>query len=140
MIKHIAEKEALDFASKQEHKDKWHKDFYYWKRHLLALKNWPWLKKFYKGGKWLGHFDEELNGVYWYNLQGDEMYDGFLISSKVGVGIRLGRWLEKNIKYKTNWSCCSKQYVKFNERLGFEIKSMDNIEEQEVFLLCRKKY
>ena len=140
MIKNITEKEALDFVSKQEHKDEWHKDFYYWKRHLLALKNWPWLKKFYKGGKWLGHFDEELNGVYWYNLQGDEMYDGFLISSKVGVGIRLGRWLEKNIEYKTNWSCCSKQYVKFNERLGFEIKSMDNIEEQEVFLLCRKKY
>ena len=140
MIKHITEKEALDFASKQEHKDNWHKDFNEWKKHLLALKNWPWLKKFYKGGKWLGHFDEELNGVYWYNLQGDEMYDGFLISSKVGVGIRLGRWLEKNIKYKTNWSCCSKQYVKFNERLGFEIKSMDNIEEQEVFLLCRKKY
>ncbi|MGY9007833.1 MAG: hypothetical protein ACKVI2_04260 [Candidatus Pelagibacterales bacterium] len=140
MIKHITETEALDFASKQEHKDNWHKDFYYWKRHLLALKNWPWLKKFYKGGNWLGHFDDKLNGIYWYNLQGDEIYDGFLISSKLGVGIRLGRWLEKNIKYKTNWSCCSKRYVKFNERLGFEIKSMDNIEEQEVFLLCRKKY
>jgi hypothetical protein len=119
MIKNITEKEALDFVSKQEHKDEWHKDFYYWKRHLLALKNWPWLKKFYKGGKWLGHFDEELNGIYWYNLIEDEMYDGFLISSKVGVGIKLGRWLEKNIKYKTNWSCCDKRYVRFNERLGF---------------------
>tara|TARA_E500000331_G_C16596783_1_gene429830 strand:+ start:57 stop:479 length:423 start_codon:yes stop_codon:yes gene_type:complete len=140
MIKYITEKEALDFVSKQEHKDEWHKDFYYWKRHLLVLKNWPWLKKFYKGGKWLGHFDKELNGIYWYNLIEGEMYDGFLISSKIGVGIKLGRWLEKNIKYKTNWSCCDRKYLKFNERLGFKIKSIDSIEDREVILLCRKKY
>ena len=142
MIKHITEKEALDFVSKQEHKDEWHKDFYYWKKHLIALKNWPWLRKFYKGsGKWLGHFDNlELNGVYWYNLQQNEMYDGFLISSKIGVGIKLGRWLEKNVKFNKNWSCCDRKYVKFNERLGFEIKSIDDIEGREVFLLCREKY
>lgn len=140
MIKYISETEALDFVSKQEHKDVWHKDFYYWKKHLLVLKNWPWLKKFYKGGKWLGHFDEKLNGVYWFNLQEDEMYDGFLISSKPGVGIKLGRWLEKNINYKTNWSCCDRKYIKFNERLGFKIKSIDSIENREVILLCRKKY
>jgi hypothetical protein len=140
MIKYISETEALDFVSKQEHKDVWHKDFYYWKKHLLVLKNWPWLKKFYKGGKWLGHFDEKLNGVYWFNLQNDEMYDGFLISSKPGVGIKLGRWLEKNINYKTNWSCCDRKYIKFNERLGFKIKSIDSIENREVILLCRKKY
>ena len=116
--------------------------FLLWKKHLILLKNWPWLKKFYKGhGKWLGHFDDlQLNGVYWYNVVDNEMYDGFLISSKPGVGIRLGRWLEKNIKYKTNWSCCDRKYVKFNERLGFEIKSIDTIEKREVFLLCRKKY
>ena len=140
MIKYISETEALDFVSKQKHKDVWHKDFYYWKKHLLVLKNWPWLKKFYKGGKWLGHFDEKLNGVYWFNLQDDEMYDGFLISSKPGVGIKLGRWLEKNINYKTNWSCCDRKYIKFNERLGFKIKSINNIENREVILLCRKKY
>ena len=141
MIKHITESEALYFVSKQEKKDQWHNDFYFWKLHLIALKNWPWLKKFYRGGKWLGHFDDlKLNGVYWYNLIDDEMYDGFLISSKIGVGIKLGRWLEKNIKYKTNWSCCDRKYVKFNERLGFEIKSIDTIEKREVFLLCRKKY
>jgi hypothetical protein len=140
MIKYISETEALDFVSKQEHKDVWHKDFYYWKKHLLVLKNWPWLKKFYKGGKWLGHFDEKLNGVYWFNLQDDEIYDGFLISSKPGVGIKLGRWLEKNINYKTNWSCCDRKYIKFNERLGFKIKSIDSIENREVILLCRKKY
>ena len=140
MIKYISETEALDFVSKQEHKDIWHKDFYYWKKHLLVLKNWPWLKKFYKGGKWLGHFDEKLNGVYWFNLQDDEMYDGFLISSKPGVGIKLGRWLEMNINYKTNWSCCDRKYIKFNERLGFKIKSIDSIENREVILLCRKKY
>ena len=140
MIKYISETEALDFVSKQEHKDVWHKDFYYWKKHLLVLKNWPWLKKFYKGGKWLGHFDEKLNGVYWFNLQDDEMYDGFLISSKPGVGIKLGRWLEKNINYKTNWSCCDRKYIKFNERLGFKIKSINSIENREVILLCRKKY
>ena len=140
MIKYISETEALDFVSKQEHKDVWHKDFYYWKKHLLVLKNWPWLKKFYKGGKWLGHFDEKLNGVYWFNLQDDEIYDGFLISSKPGVGIKLGRWLEKNINYKTNWSCCDRKYIKFNERLGFKIKSIYSIENREVILLCRKKY
>ena len=141
MIKHITESEALYFVSQQEHKDDWHNDFYFWKKHLIALKSWPWLKKFYRGGKWLGYFDNlELKGVYWYNLIDEEMYDGFLISSKPGVGIRLGRWLEKNIKYKTNWSCCDRKYVKFNERLGFEIKSIDTIEKREVFLLCRKKY
>ena len=141
MIKHITESEALYFVSQQEHKDDWHNDFYFWKKHLIALKSWPWLKKFYRGGKWLGYFDDlELKGVYWYNLIDEEMYDGFLISSKPGVGIRLGRWLEKNIKYKTNWSCCDRKYVKFNERLGFEIKSIDTIEKREVFLLCRKKY
>ena len=141
MIKHITESEALHFVSKQEKKDQWHNDFYFWKLHLIALKNWPWLKKFYRGGKWLGHFDDlKLNGVYLYNLIDDEMYDGFLISSKIGVGIKLGRWLEKNIKYKTNWSCCDRKYVKFNERLGFEVKSVDTIEKREVFLLCRKKY
>ena len=141
MIKHITESEALYFVSKQEKKDQWHNDFYFWKLHLIALKNWPWLKKFYRGGKWLGHFDDlKLNGVYWYNLIDDEMYDGFLISSKIGVGIKLGRWLEKNIKYKTNWACCDRKYVKFNERLGFEVKSVDTIEKREVFLLCRKKY
>ena len=140
MIKYISETEALDFVSKQEHKDVWHKDFYYWKKHLLVLKKWPWLKKFYKGGKWLGHFDEKLNGVYWFNLQNDEMYDGFLISSKPGVGIKLGRWLEKNINYKTNWSCCDRKYIKFNERLGFKIENIDSIEDREIILLCRKKY
>ena len=141
MIKHITESEALYFVSKQEKKDQWHNDFYFWKLHLIALKNWPWLKKFYRGGKWLGHFDDlKLNGVYWYNLIVDEMYDAFLISSKIGVVIKLGRWLEKNIKYKTNWSCCDRKYVKFNERLGFEVKSVDTIEKREVFLLCRKKY
>ena len=141
MIKHITESEALYFVSKQEKKEQSHNDFYFWKLHLIALKNWPWLKKFYRGGKWLGHFDDlKLNGVYWYNLIDDEMYDGFLISSKIGVGIKLGRWLEKNIKYKTNWSCCDRKYVKFNERLGFEVKSVDTIEKREVFLLCRKKY
>ena len=46
MIKHITESEALYFVSQQEHKDDWHKDFYYWKKHLIALKSWPWLKKF----------------------------------------------------------------------------------------------
>ena len=141
MIKHITESEALYFVSKQEHKDEWHKAFYFWKKHLIAFKNWPWLRKFYRGGKWLGHFDNlELNGVYWYNLVDNEMYDGFLVSSKIGVGIKLGRWLNKNIKYETNWSCCDRKYVKFNERLGFEIKSIDSIEKREVFLLCRKKY
>ena len=142
MLKHITESEALYFVSQQNHKDEWHKDFYYWKKQLIALKNWPWLRKFYKGsGKWLGHFDNlELNGVYWYNLQQNEMYDGFLISSKIGVGIKLGRWLEKNVKFNKNWSCCDRKYVKFNERLGFEIKSIDDIEGREVFLLCREKY
>jgi hypothetical protein len=141
MIKHITESEALYFVRQQEHKDNWHKDFNLWKKHLIALKNWPWLRKFYRGGKWLGYFDNlELKGVYWYNLIDEEMYDGFLISSKPGVGIKLGRWLEKNIKYKINWSCCDRKYVRFNERLGFEIKSIDSIEKREVFLLCRKKY
>ena len=143
MIKHITQSEAFYFIENNENCHDWHKDFYLWKKHLLLLKNWPWLKKFYKGeGKWLGHFNDdlELDGVYWYNIQKEELYDGFLISSKVGVGLKLGRWLHKNIDYKINWSCCFKKYVKFNLRLGFDIKSVDTYNKKEVWLLCRKKY
>ena len=140
MIKEITQEQALEWVSKQDVEDTWHKDFNEWKKHLLVLKNWPWLKKFYRGGNWLGHFDDKLNGVYWYNIKGDEMYDGFLISSKPGIGIRLGRWLEKNINYKTNWSCCDRKHIKFNERLGFKVRDIDSIEDKEVVLLCRKKY
>ena len=143
MIKHITKSEAFYFIENNENCHDWHKDFYLWKKHLLLLKNWPWLKKFYKGnGKWLGHFNDdlELDGVYWYNIQKEELYDGFLISSKVGVGLKLGRWLHKNIDYKTNWSCCFKKYVKFNLRLGFDVKSVDTYNKKEVWLLCRKKY
>ena len=46
MIKHITESEALYFTGQQEHKDDWHKAFYFWKKHLRALKHWPWLRKF----------------------------------------------------------------------------------------------
>ena len=124
MIKHITESEALHFVDQQEHKDEWHKDFYFWKKHLIVLKNWPWLRKFYRGGKWLGHFDDlELNGVYWYNLIDDEMYDGFLISDKKtpGAGIKLARALTDvtTNQWTKNWSMCSDKYLKFNQRLGY---------------------
>ena len=141
MIKHIAESEALEFVSNQNHKDKWHSDFNMWRKHLIVLANkWPQLKQFYRGaGKWLGYFDKDLKGVYWYNICGDEIYDGYLISNKLGAGIKLGRYLDNKIIWKTNWSCCDRKYVKFNERLGFEVKDTGQIEDREVFLLWRQK-
>jgi len=141
MIKHISEIEALKFVKEQKHKNSWHDDFNKWRKHLIVLANtWPQLKKFYKGkGKWLGYFDnEKLVGVYWYNIQGDDIYDGFLISSKVGAGIKLGRYL-KTLIWKTNWSCCSFKYINFNKRLGFTVYGKTEIEEDEVFLLWRQK-
>jgi hypothetical protein len=142
LITHVSEIEALTFVKKQKHKAKWHNDFNEWKKHLILLvKTWPQLKKFYQGnGKWLGYFDDgELVGVYWYNIQGDEIYDGFLISSKVGVGIKLGRYLENEITWKTNWSCCSFKYINFNKRLGFIVYDKIEIEGEELFLLWRQE-
>ena len=140
-IKHITELEALEFVKKQNHKDEWHKDFHLWRKHLIILANkWPQLKQFYRGaGTWLGYFDKELKGVYWYNISGDEIYDGYLISSKPGVGIKLGRYLDSNITWKTNWSLCDEKYLKFNKRLGFEVKDTGKINDREVFLLWRQK-
>jgi len=140
-IKHITEAEALEFVKKQNHKDKWHSDFHYWKKHLIVLANiWPQLKQFYKGaGKWLGYFDKELKGVYWYNKSGDDIYDGYLISSKPGVGIKLGRYLDNKIVWKYNWSLCDEKYLNFNKRLRFEVKDKGKIEDREVFLLWRQR-
>ena len=50
------------------------------------------------------------------------MYDGFCYHQNSGVGIKLGRYLKTNIKYKKIGHCCDRKYLKFNERLGFEIK------------------
>ena len=72
-------------------------------------------------------FDKELKGVYWYNISGDEIYDGYLISSKPGVGIKLGRYLDNNITWKRNWSLCNEKHIKFNKRLGFEVKDTGKI-------------
>ena len=140
-IKHITELEALEFVKKQNHKDEWHKDFHLWRKHLIILANkWHQLKQFYRGsGKWLGFFDKELKGVYWYNINGDEIYDGYLISSKSGAGIKLGRYLENNITWKRNWSLCNEKHIKFNKRLGFEVKDTGKINDREVFLLWRQK-
>ena len=50
MIKEITHEQALEWVSKQDVEDTWHKDFNEWKKHLLlAAKYWPWVKKFYRG-------------------------------------------------------------------------------------------
>jgi len=138
-IRHITETEALQFVKEQNHKDRWHNDFDYWRKHLIALP-WTQLKKFYKGrGNWLGYFDGKLVAVYWYNIKDDEIYDGFLVSSKPGAGMKLGRYLEKKIDWKINWSCCDFKYLKFNQRLGFELKGGTKLEGRDIFLLWRQK-
>tara|TARA_B100001113_G_scaffold280332_1_gene235060 strand:- start:302 stop:733 length:432 start_codon:yes stop_codon:yes gene_type:complete len=142
IIKEITHEQALEWISKQDLEDTWHKDFKEWKKHLiLAAKYWPWVKKFYRGkNKWLGAFDDELCGVYWYTIVENEMYDGFLISKKRGVGLKLGRELVKITKgqWKKNWTMCSKEYLKFNNRLGFQGTSYANITPwYEVYLLWR---
>ena len=48
IIKEITHEQALEWVSKQDVEDTWHKDFNEWKKHLLlAAKYWPWVKKFY---------------------------------------------------------------------------------------------
>ena len=138
MIKEITHQQALEWIAKQDMKD-WHKDFNEWKKHLLV--SWTNVKKFYKSkNNWLGAFDgDELCGVYWYTIVEEEMYDGFLISSKQGVGIKLGRELIERTKDKwtVNWSMCSEKYIKFNERLGFKVWSYMLIDKYKVYLLKR---
>jgi|TARA_Y100000296_G_C5172840_1_gene258263 hypothetical protein len=137
MIKKITHEQALKYIS--QYGKGWHKDFDIWKRHLLF--SWKNIKKFYKGeDNWLGAFDgDELCGIYWYTITEKEMYDGFLISSKHGVGIKLGRELVERTKDKwtVNWSMCSEKYIKFNERLGFKVWSYMLIDKYKVYLLKR---
>ena len=141
MIKHITDNEVIDWVSKQKDIHKRHTDFYRWKKHILVIsKIWPQCKKFYEGnGKFLGYFDDELRAVYWYNKVGDEMYDGYLLSSKPGAGIKLGRYLQNEIEWKENWSLCEKEYLNYNIRLGYEVKDTSKFNNEEWILLWRQK-
>ena len=141
MIKHITDNEVIDWVSKQKDIHKRHTDFYRWKKHILVIsKIWPQCRKFYEGdGKFLGYFDDELKAVYWYNKIGDEMYDGYLLSSKPGAGIKLGRYLQNEIDWKENWSLCEKEYLNFNKRLGYEVKDISKFNNEEWILLWRQK-
>ena len=141
MIKHITDDEVIDWVSKQKDIHKRHTDFYRWKKHILVIsKIWPQCRKFYEGkGKFLGYFDDELKAVYWYNKVGDEIYDGYLLSSKPGAGMKLGRYLQNEIDWKENWSLCEKEYINYNKRLGFEIKDISKFNNEEWVLLWRQK-
>tara|TARA_E500000318_G_C3507287_1_gene190847 strand:- start:69 stop:500 length:432 start_codon:yes stop_codon:yes gene_type:complete len=141
LIKHITDNEVIDWVSKQKDIHKRHTDFYRWKKHILVIsKIWPQCKKFYEGdGKFLGYFDDELKAVYWYNKIGDEMYDGYLLSSKPGAGIKLGRYLQNEIDWKENWSLCEKEYLNYNIRLGYEVKDISKFNNEEWILLWRQK-
>ena len=141
MIKHITDNEVIDWVSKQKDIHKRHTDFYRWKKHILVIsKIWPQCKKFYEGdGKFLGYFDDELRAVYWYNKVDDEIYDGYLLSSKPGAGMKLGRYLQNEIDWKENWSLCEKEYINYNKRLGFEIKDISKFNNEEWVLLWRQK-
>ncbi len=141
MIKHITDNEVIDWVSKQKDIHKRHTDFYRWKKHILVIsKIWPQCRKFYEGnGKFLGYFDDELKAVYWYNKIGDEMYDGYLLSSKPGAGIKLGRYLQNEIDWKENWSLCEKEYLNYNIRLGYEVKDISKFNNEEWILLWRQK-
>tara|TARA_Y200000002_G_C22414273_1_gene551132 strand:- start:161 stop:592 length:432 start_codon:yes stop_codon:yes gene_type:complete len=141
LIKHITDNEVIDWVSKQKDIHKRHTDFYRWKKHILVIsKIWPQCRKFYEGnGKFLGYFDDELKAVYWYNKIGDEMYDGYLLSSKPGAGIKLGRYLQNEIDWKENWSLCEKEYLNYNIRLGYEVKDKSKFNNEEWILLWRQK-
>mgnify|MGYP001311322932 FL=1 len=141
MIKHITDNEVIDWVSKQKDIHKRHTDFYRWKKHILVIsKIWPQCKKFYEGdGKFLGYFDDELRAVYWYNKVGDEIYDGYLLSSKPGAGIKLGRYLQNEIEWRENWSLCEKEYLNYNIRLGYEAKDISKFNNEEWILLWRQK-
>ena len=141
MIKHITDDEVIDWVSKQKDIHKRHTDFYRWKKHILVIsKIWPQCKKFYEGdGKFLGYFDDELRAVYWYNKVGDEIYDGYLLSSKPGAGIKLGRYLQNEIEWRENWSLCEKEYLNYNIRLGYEVKDTSKFNNEEWILLWRQK-
>ena len=107
---------------------------------MLLSKTWPHVKKFYKGtGTFLGYYDSELVAVYWYNQIGDEIYDGYLISSKPGAGLKLGRYLSQRVQWRENWSMCSAKYLKFNQRIGFVEKDRKMLDNEEWILLWRQK-
>ena len=142
MIRTIEHQEALEWLLTQDLTGSVHEDFNVWKRHLLY--SWPNVKKFFRGrNKWLGAFvDDKLCGIYWYTIVGEEMYDGFLLTDPKApaLGIKLGRELVKVTKndWVVNWSCCSTNYLKFNQRLGYEVvDTMDDINGMHYYLLKR---
>ena len=141
MIKYISEKEVDEFISKQENVHETHKTFREWKKHILLISQfWPHCKKFYKGdGKFLGYYGEKLEAIYWYNKIDDEIYDGFLMSSKPGAGLKLARYLENEVDWKENWSLCEKKYLKYNERLGYKAMAVELKNDEEWILLWRQK-
>ena len=55
------------------------------------------------------------------------MYDGYLISDRPTVGLKLDRYQRQYTKarynWKINWTMCNTKHLKYNLRLGYKIAS-----------------
>jgi len=101
-----------------------HEDFHKWILHLSESK----LKYFLKGNHyWSAAFDRSIIGIYYYTIYDDKMYDGYLISDRPTVGLKLDRYQRQYTKarynWKINWTMCNTKHLKYNLRLGYKIAS-----------------
>lgn len=103
-----------------------HEHFFKWKEHLLKSK----LDYFYWEGSdhWSAAVEgDDIVAIYYYNIARGNMYDGFLVSDKIGAGIKLDRWQYQYTKdkydWKLNWTMAAESHVKYNQRLGYRTVS-----------------
>lgn len=102
-----------------------HERFYRWKEHLLKSK----LEYFYWGeNHWSAAIeDDTIKGIYYYTLARENIYDGFLISESIGVGVKLDKWQYKYTKekynWRLNWTMSNSKHIKYNQRLGYKLVS-----------------
>lgn len=99
-----------------------HEHFYRWKEHLLKSR----LEYFYWGDNhWSAAIEDyQIIAIYYYTIAHGNMYDGYLISKKPMIGVKLDKWQYEYTKqkydWKLNWTMASENHIRYNERLGYK--------------------
>ena len=119
---------ALDWIRENKNlKGTIHENFDEWYKHLSYPNKLSYFKNY--DHHWSAAIDENIIGIYYYTIYQKKMYDGYLVTSRPYVGIKLDKYQKeytKNLyKWKINWTMCNKKYLKYNLRLGYKIASKE---------------
>lgn len=102
-----------------------HENFYNWYEHL----NFPNKLSYFKNGNhnWSAAIEGNILAIYYYSIYMNKMYDGFLVSSKPSIGLKLDKYQKLYTKskynWKINWTMCNTKHLNYNLRLGYKIAS-----------------